>query len=222
MKSSKRRVALVESYRAKAQKNEALGFEGIRKDASDLHMANGGGVQNRSTEPFKIKITNGSTAELAAPLEAKIFGFNKNSSLANFGSAEGIRITTGISNTTYAQLLAQSQNEPFEVVKMRISTTNVSQLENSILLSVSNSNGDLQQEQIDVSSYLSPNQNQDNLRDIDRTFDVDGNTELSYVIEADTTVTISFYIVAKINMTRTLRGRNAIAQYGSVRVRSFK
>ncbi len=217
MKNSKLRIASIEKYSEMAEKNEAYGFEGIQDANNDLYMANGG-ASRRSTEPYKLQVANGGLA----PQTAIIFGYNRYFAVANYGSGADISITTGITGVTYAELLAQSSTQPFEVVKMRISSTNIAQLDTPITLTVADGNGQLQQTPIDVTSYLSPNQNQDNIRDIDRDFSVDGSTFLSYVVTNGVTVSFSFYISAKVNTVRPLLGRGAVDEYNSVRVRSFK
>lgn len=217
MKNSRLKVA-VSSYKTDGDVNEKVyGFEGIQEDSSALYMANGG-ASRRSTEPYKVTIANGGVAAQTAI----IFGYNRFASAANFGSGADIAITTGLAGVPYSELLRQSASQPFECTKMRVTSTNIAQLDNSFILTVADANGEAQTTPIDTTSYLSPNQNQNNIRDIDRNFSVDGSTFLSYTVGAGVTVNISFYITAKVNTVRPLLGRGAVDEYNAVRVRSFK
>lgn len=218
MKNSKLRIATIEMYSEMAKNQEAYGFEGIQDASNELYMANGA-ASNRSTEPYKLRIENTSAAGAQTAI---LFGFNKFATEANKGSEADIEITTGLAGVSYAELLTQSGLQPFEVVKMRISSVNIAQLDVPMTLVVADGNGRKEETPIDVSSYVSPNQNVPTLRDVDRSFSVDGSTFISYVIEAETVVTISFYISAKVNTVRPLHGRGAVDEYNSVRVRSFK
>lgn len=214
MKNSRLKVAM-SSY---TESEPVFGFEGIQADSSELYMANGA-ASRRSTEPYKMRIENGNANNTQ---KAVLFGYNRFAGAHNFGSEADIKITTGIPGVPYSELLRQSATQPFEVVKMRVASTNIAQLDNSFVLTVADSNGDAQTTQIDTTSYLSPNQFQNNIRDIDRNFSVDGSTFLTYEVAALAVVNISFYISAKVNVVRPLLGRGAVDEYSAVRVRSFK
>jgi hypothetical protein len=218
MKNSRVSKASVDHYSRLANGNETFyGFEGIEDADNQLYMATGGSSA-RSTEPYQIQVEN---ANAGASETAIIFGRDRWGNVANFGSDANITITN-TAGGTYAQLLEQSASQPFEVVKMRITSSNVNQLDLPFRIVKADANGRSEETPVNVSSYLSPNQNQNNIRDIDRNFSVDGSTYLSYLVQASTTVTMAFYISAKVNTVRPLLGKGAIDEFNTVRVRSFK
>ena len=207
---------LVQSYSRQANGNERfVGFDSF----DDLpNMASGGAVASRSTEPYVLSIVNaGAGVETAI-----IFGRNRFVGALNFGSGAGITITMGVAGVPYEQLLQQSASEPFEVIKLRLSSTSVPQLDISMTYVKTDSNGQEARTPITVSSYLSPDQFLGTLRDVDYRMQVDGNTHIEYPIINAVTVTMSVYISAKVNIAKPLIAKGAITEYSSARVRSFK
>jgi hypothetical protein len=218
MKNSRVSKASVSHYERLANANEMfLGFEGIQDADNQLYMASGAGSA-KSTEPYTISVTNAHATEAQ---DAIIFGQNLYGNVSNFGSGANITIAN-TSGFSYFQLLTQSAFQPFEVVKMRITSTNIAQLDVPFTLSKADADGRAETTPINTTSYLSPNQNQNNIRDIDRNFTVDGSTFLRYRVFALTTVTMAFYIAAKVNTVRPIVGKAAIEEFNAVRVRSFK
>ena len=204
----------VQSY--DRQPNEKMvGFDSFE----DLpNMASGGTVASRSTEPYVINIVNAGVGVETAI----IFGRNRFVGALNFGSGAGITITMGVAAVPYEQLLQQSAVEPFEIIKLRLSSTSVAQLNTSLTYVKTDSNGQEARTPITASSYLSPDQFQGTLRDIDYRMQIDGNTHIEYPIINAVTVTMSVYIQAKINIAKPLIGKGAITEYSKARIRSFK
>lgn len=206
--------ATVKKYDRMATREDFSGFGGEQ----DFAMANGM-ASARSTEPYVLNIAN---ANVGATQNAIIFGRNKYGAVANYGSGADITITMAVSTVPYAQLLQQSASEPFEISKIRLSSTSVTQLDQSIDYQVTDASGVVKQYPITVSSYLSPDQFQSTLRDIDQKLQINGSTALVYPILASTSVTMSIYISAKVNVAEPLVGKGAIEEFTKARVRSFK
>jgi hypothetical protein len=187
-------------------------------DWSDMNLSGAAGtVSAKSTEPYILQISNAGGAQE----NAIIFGRNRFSGQPNFGSGANVTITMGVASVPYEQLLQQSANEPFEIVKVRLSSVSVPQLDNSITYVKTDSNGMEAQTPITVTSYLSPDQFQSQLRDIDYRMQIDGNTHLVYPIEAGAAVTMSVYIQAKVNIAKPLIGKGAVTEFAKARIRSF-
>lgn len=199
---------------AKEHFHPAMG-DGFTMDDPNF-MATGGAVSQQ--EPYRVIIVNASTT---TDETAILFGQYKYGNVSNFGSGADITITMGTSNVTYAQMLNQSAQEPFEVVLTRIETTNATQLSQSMLLKKSDASGESAERPITVSSYNSPDQYQTNKTDVAQNYRIDGNTAIEYKIYKATTVTISFFVSAKVNTALPLNGQAPIREFTSQRVRTF-
>ena len=203
----------LEKYDRMAEQESFVGFDSFE----DISMASGT-VSARSTEPYVLTIANaGGATETAV-----IFGRNRFAGAANFGSGANITVGMAVPAVPYAQLLQQSASEPFEVVKVRLSSTSVTQLDQSFTYVKTDSNGQEARTPITTSSYLSPDQFQNTLRDIDYRMEVDGNTHLELPVLAATALTMSVYISAKVNIAKPLIGKGAVTEYSKARIRSFK
>lgn len=207
---------VVEKYDREANGNENfVGFD--TWEDINWNMA-AGQVASRSTEPYVLTIANAG----AATETAIIFGRNRFVGQTNFGSGANITITMGVSGVPYEQLLQQSASEPFEIVKIRLSSTSSTQLDQSMTFVKTDSNGQSAQTPVTVTSYLSPDQFQSDLRDIDYRMQIDGNTHISYPVLAGETVTMSVYISAKVNIAKPLQAKGAVTEFSKARIRSFK
>ena len=206
----------VEKYNRNSE--NFAGFDGFGDDVGNGNFYASGTIASTSTEPYVLNIANAGVGTETAV----IFGRNKYFSEANYGSGANITIGMAVSGVTYPQMLQQSASEPFEIVKMRLSSTSVTQLDQSITYVKTDSNGQEARTPITVTSYLSPDQFQDSLRDIDYRIQVDGNTHLEYPVLAGEDVTISIYIQAKVNIAKPLIQKPAVTEYSKARIRSFR
>lgn len=192
-------------------------FVGGEDLSNDFLMASGT-VASRSTEPYVLNINNAGVGTETAI----IFGRNRFVGQANFGSGANITITMGVTAVPYEQMLQQSASEPFEIVKIRLSSTSTTQLDQSMTIVVTDANGQEARTPLTISSYLSPEQFQDSLRDLDVRYQVDGNFHMEYPILAGQAVVMSVYIDAKVNISKPLVNRGAITEFSKARIRSFK
>jgi hypothetical protein len=207
----------IDKYDRMAESEDFVGFDSWEDVGSEFAMASGT-VASRSTEPYVLNIDNaGGGTETAI-----IFGRNRYVGQANFGSGANITIAMAITSVPYEQLLQQSASEPFEVVKIRLSSTSVTQLDQTIQYVKTDSNGQEAKTPITVTSYLSPDQFQDSLRDIDYRLQIDGNTHLEYPVLAGEALTMSIYIQAKVNIAKPLIGKGAVTEFSKARIRSFR
>jgi len=207
---------VVENYNRQADE-DFVGFDSFDDLGDEFAMASGQ-VASKSTEPYVLNITNAG----AGTETAIIFGRNRYAGQANFGSGANITISMGVATVPYEQLLQQSANEPFEAVKFRLSSSSSAQLDQSITYVKTDSNGQEGQTPITTSSYLSPDQFQSTVRDIDYRLQIDGNTHLSYPILAGVTVVMSVFIQAKVNIAKPLQGKGAVTEFSKARLRSFR
>jgi len=208
----------VEKYDRMAHNESFAGFDGFGIDVGEGNFYASGTVASTSTEPYVLNISNAG----AGTETAIVFGRNRYVGQANFGSGANITIAMAVAGVPYEQMLQQSASEPFEVVKTRLSSTSVTQLNQTITYVKTDSNGQEARTPITVTSYLSPDQFQDTLRDIDYRIQVDGNTHLEYPILAAQSVTMSIYIQAKVNIAKPLIQKPAVTEFSSARIRSFR
>jgi hypothetical protein len=205
----------VEKYDRVANNNEDfVGFDSFEDLGDEFSMASGT-VASRSTEPYVLNIANaGGATETAI-----IFGRNRFVGQPNFGSGANITISMGVASVPYEQLLQQSASEPFEIVKVRLSSSSSTQLDQSMTFVKTDSNGQSAETPITVTSYLSPDQFQSTLRDIDFRMQIDGNSHVAYPVLAGQSVTMSVYIQAKVNIAKPLIGKGAVTEYSKARIR---
>lgn len=209
---------VVEKYDRMANQEGFAGFDGFGDDGLGNQFYASGTVASQSTEPYVLNIDNAGVGTETAI----IFGRNRFVGQANFGSGANITIAMAVAGVPYEQMLQQSASEPFEVVKVRLSSTSITQLNQTITYVKTDSNGQEARTPITVTSYLSPDQFQDTLRDIDYRIQVDGNTHLEYPILAGQAVTMSVYIQAKVNIAKPLMSKPAVTEYSKARIRSFR
>jgi hypothetical protein len=210
----------VEKYDRMANNESFAGFDGFGIDVGEGNFYASGTVASTSTEPYVLNISNAGVGIETAI----VFGRNKFVGAPNFGSDANIVIAMAVAGVPYEQMLQQSASEPFEVVKTRLSSTSVTQLNQTITYVKTDSNGQEARTPITVTSYLSPDQFQDTLRDIDYRIQVDGNTHLEYpmIPGVGNAVTMSIYIQAKVNIAKPLIQKPAVTEFTKARIRSFR
>lgn len=160
-------------------------------------------VQEQRTQPspYQVSITNSTAGDLTAIL----FGYNQYQNTANYGSPVGITVTptTGVS---YIQLLSQSASQPFETSKIRVKSTNAAQVGQSFNITALDASGDTCTKPVIAEMYISPDQFRSDMVDVPRNIVIDGNTVISVVVFATTTVVFTFFPLEKVNVTRVLGG----------------
>jgi len=171
-----------------------------------------------SYSPYKITVQN----ITGAPLVANIFGFNKFWFDSSFGNPVGIKIDCDLAGVEYSEILAQSRNNFFLVNNLRITTNNIAQFNNQILINTSDGTGKTIKQVIDVFSFLSPNQKQNNLIDINQSFTVDASDYLSATIEANTSITYTIFASFRIDIKALLDGQSVVEKNKTTPLRTFK
>lgn len=184
--------------------------------SSDSNFNATGGATS-TQEPYQIKVTNSGVVAGVA----EIFGAYKNLNVTRFGSTEDVTVSMASTAVSYAQMLNQSANQPFEVVLTRIECSDQEQLRAPIQLNWQDASGETKGRSIVVSSYNSPDQFSDSMIDVKQSYRIDGNTSMSYGIKAGTTVNMSLFVSAQVNIAKPLSGQAPIEEFTSQRVRTF-
>ena len=206
-----------ESRFSSANGNNYSGFDG--NDYAFMEAQGGGaGVpatpNAKSPSPYQVIITNTTPNNLTAVL----FGQNQFLLEPNFGSAAGITITPAATNVTYAQLLQQSAFQPFETSLVRIQSSNATQITQLINLNVTDANGQTLGVPIYTQDYFSAYQQQSGILDMPYNMKLDGNTSLSFIVLASTTVFMTFFPATKVNVAREIGGQRPQVVYSPPQV----
>lgn len=179
-----------------------LGFDGSMVAASVASQA-------KQPSPYQVSVVNST----AGALTAVLFGNNQYLLTSNFGSAVGITVTPSQTNVSYLELLQQSAAQPFETSLIRIQSTNTAQITNIVTITSKDANGQLAQIPLITQSYFSANQFQSGILDIPFSLKIDGNTNLSFSVLANTTVVMTFFPSNKANVSRQLNGNSTLQTY---------
>ena len=133
-----------------------------------------------------------------------MFGHNKRLFSENFGSDKGIKVETFI-NSSYLQLLNQSNSEPFSCEYIRIHSSELD-LSTVIELESSNANGQSCLIPIKLKDYFSPMQFQSNIIDVNTPIIIDGNTEIRFKLKKKTNITLTLFPSERVSLSRVLKG----------------
>ncbi len=193
----------------------ADGYDDDESGADGYYYASGAAAQPKQPSPYQVNCVN----TTAGALTIVLFGKNQYLLTANFGSSVGTTVTPSQANVTYLELLQQSADQPFETSLIRIQSSNTSQITQILTITSKDANGQLAQIPVITQSYFSANQFQSGILDVPYPVKIDGNTNVSFSILANTSVTLTFFPAEKINTARTLGGAKSDRQiYGSPRV----
>ncbi len=188
-------------------------FEG--EDLMSYSSAEGGGMDMLKTpSPYQILVQN----TTAGSLNLVLFGFNQYLLSTNFGSSVGLSVAPAQTNVSYLQLLTQSANQPFETSLIRVQSSNSTQVTQIITVTITDANGQSATLPIITQSYFSSYQQQSGILDVPYQVKIDGNTSLTTVILANTTVTYTFFPAEKVNVAKGLAGQGAVQVYGNPQV----
>lgn len=170
------------------------------------------------SQPYIITVSNAS----ASAVTIDVFGAYIYLNNAGFSSGSltvsNVTITSGLSNTTYYNLLNQSSVSPFTIGSTLISSVNgvASQVLQPITLNTQDANGN-QAVRI-LTPTIDPYQNQSGVIELKQPFRIDGFTRLTFTIFAATSVQFQFYPSDTINIARGLAGNPVSKQYGSPKI----
>lgn len=173
-------------------------------------LANGG-TQVKVPKPYLLTVTNSTGSNLTAVL----FGLNKYLQTSNFGSTAGVTVTPSSTNLTYLEVLMQSGQQPFETSLIRVSSTNASQVTQTLDVTFKDATGQVLSDPVYADPYVSAYQYQNTRADIPYSLKIDGNTFITVTILANTTVNFTFFPAEKVNVAKGLMGQNPRQIYGA-------
>lgn len=172
------------------------------------------------SQPYILTVSNASNAAVSIDLFGAYVYLNGGTGSFSSGSltVNNVTISSGLSNTTYYNLLNQSSVSPFTIGSTLISSINgvTSQVLQSLTLTTQDANGN-QAVKI-LTPTIDPYQNQAGVIELKQAFRIDGFTKLTFSIYAATSVQFQFYPADNINIARGLAGAPVSKQYGNPQI----
>lgn len=167
------------------------------------------------SQPYIITVSNASNAAVTIDVFGAYIYLNNAGFSAGSLTVSNVTISSGLSNTTYYNLLNQSSVSPFTIGSTLISSVNgtTSQVLQPLTLTTQDANGN---QAIKVlTPTIDPYQNQSGVIELKQAFRIDGFTKLTFSIYASTSVQFQFYPSDNINIARGLAGAPVSKQYGN-------
>lgn len=187
----------------------------LMDDDSDWSMATGGGVDMvKAPSPYQITVTNTTGGALTVVL----FGKNQYLLSTNFGSATALTVAPSQTNISYLELLNQSADQPFETSLIRIQSDVPTQITQILTVTVKDANGQSATLPIITQSYFSSYQQQAGILDVPYNLKIDGNTNITSTILANSVTTYTFFPAEKVNASKGLAGKQPLQVYGNPQV----
>ena len=184
-------------------------------------------MQAASAPTYQLRICNTSTVTSDATHgNFVIFGFNKYfAGVTNFGSNAGITVTPTNPNFTYAQFLAQSMQQPFVTMLIKVlpESNLFADIPAVLNFNMFDMGGDTMSSPIYTNAYLSDFQ-QFNQITMNVAKKIDANTYISGQLRAATSlvapncIIISIFPAVKANIANSIgaNGSAPVRQYGAV------
>lgn len=171
-------------------------------------------VAQRS-QPYIITVSNASNAAVSIDVFGAYIYLNNAGFSAGSLTVSNVTISSGLSNTTYYNLLNQSSVSPFTIGSTLISSVNgvTSQVLQPLTLTTQDANGN-QAVKI-LTPTIDPYQQQSGVIELKQAFRIDGFTKLTFSIYASSSVQFQFYPADNINIARGLAGSPVSKQYGN-------
>jgi len=181
-------------------------FDGDDMDGVSEDMSFASGSANVPvSDPYVIQYANGLTSNVTAYM----FGYNSFWGSTNYGNNTSVTITN-LQGTTYSTLLAQSNNKPFKIGKLRFQSSTASQLTQTVSITHVDANGKTYSKPLNLSILKDAYQFQSDILDINQIITVDANTYLSFTLIASATLVIAVFPVQIISSKAELNGGKAL------------
>ena len=170
------------------------------------------------SQPYIITVSNASNAAVTIDVFGAYIYLNNVGFVAGSLTVSNVTITSGLSNTTYYNLLNQSSVSPFTIGSTLISAINgvTNQVLQPLTLTTQDANGN--QAVKVLTPTIDPYQQQSGVIELKQPFRIDGFTKLTFSIFASTSVQFQFYPSDTINIARGLSGTPVSKQYGSPKI----
>lgn len=163
-------------------------------------------TENKLSNPYVIYIENNFKIKQKVILFGDaVFGYEK-----NFGSEEGVKITTN--GRGYAHLLKQSAYNPFEIGKWRIQSENMQNANQELIVNCVDANGVEVRSKINLAIMRDAYQYQPDILDISKIKYVNHNIYFELELQPRTGMTISLFPIKIYNLIEYENGVKLNAQ----------
>ena len=172
------------------------------------------------SQPYILTVSNASASAVSVDIFGAYIYLNGGTGSFSNGSltVSSVTISSGLSNTTYYNLLNQSSISPFTIGSTLISSVNgtTSQVLQPITLTTQDANGNVATKIL--TPTIDPYQQQSGVIELKQAFRIDGFTKLTVQMFAATSVQFQFYPADTINIARGLSGAPVSKQFGNPKI----
>ncbi len=167
-----------------------------------------------------FNITNSSSSANATVI---MFGSNiyLDSTVVNYGSSPSVAIQPQF-GVGYAQILRDTSASPFTVGRVRMQSSNTTQVTQNLTITSTNIYGESYNKPINMVPTISQYQFNPNITETNIPFDITPNVYFSFTILPSTTLLLSVFIKSKVNPAKHLVGKPAATAYGRPAVGGLK
>jgi hypothetical protein len=170
------------------------------------------------SQPYIVSVSNASNAAVTIDVFGAYIYLNGGPGSFSNGSltVSNVTISSGLSNTTYFNLLNQSSVSPFTIGSTLISYVSgasTTQVLQPLTLTTQDANGN-QAVKI-LTPTIDPYQQQSGVIELLQAYRIDGFTKLTFSLFASTAVQFQFYPADNINIARGLAGAPVSKQFGN-------
>jgi hypothetical protein len=192
-------------------------------DSTEFYRADGDSMMTPApavsrSQPYIITVSNASASAVSVDIFGAYIYLNNSGFSSGSLTVSSVTITSGLSNTTYYNLLNQSSVSPFTIGSTLISSVNgtTSQVLAPITLTTQDANGNVATKIL--TPVIDPYQQQSGVIELKQAFRIDGFTKLTVSMFATTSVQFQFYPADTINIARGLAGVPVSKQYGNPKI----
>lgn len=178
-------------------------------DSYDESYAGKSGGKSVPLSEQTLDVTITSTA--LVPKLVKLFAGNRNGNAANNGNDALVTVTSNGSAAGYSQLLETAKSSPMVIRGITIFVNNATQLSNQIdFIEYLPGGSEMKQPFRPSSRRKSSNFNPNIIEASGLTFDISGNHEISFIINASEVVTFTLFVQSKVDVANLNKGRSAV------------
>ena len=154
---------------------------------------------------YTITIQNKSKGDIPITL----FGANEFSNAFNFGLPVFIDVT--VLESSYQELLAETQTAPFIISGFRVTSLNPAQLEQVLQIRKRDGNGQIASYPLQIGTYFSAFQFQSGIREVNPyNITFAGTTQISFTILKAATLTITLFVGKRVEQDNSLHAKPLI------------
>jgi hypothetical protein len=153
---------------------------------------------------YTLTLTNSSTD---APIT--IFGANQFINAVNFGLP--VTVTATVGESSYQEMLSETQTAPFVISGFRVTSANPAQLEQVLQIRKRDGNGQIASYPLQIGTYFSAFQFQSGIREINPyNITFAGTTQIGLTLLASTTVVFTFFVGKRVEADNRLHSKPVI------------